>query len=187
MVLGTPPLIQQTQSVSEEYFLSRPIKITSPGSTLISDTVTPELVSSVKEDIWYINVCSDGKYDYRTVEIPFELADLLPNRNLSELEWRSVGITQSSGWENYYRSGFERNIFLFRKKMNICNDITEIQKYLSATRDRLTANPNGPISEMIIFPLAFWDQTLEETEIHTSRELLEYQERVLALSLERSN
>jgi cyclin-dependent kinase regulatory subunit CKS1 len=71
------------------------------------------------EDIWYINIVSDDIFDYRAVELPFDLVDSVwppfPPRNLTETEWRSIGITQSKGWENYHRPFGERNVLLFRR------------------------------------------------------------------------
>jgi cyclin-dependent kinase regulatory subunit CKS1 len=71
------------------------------------------------EDIWYINIVSDSVFDYRAVELPFDVIDSIwppfPPRNLTESEWRSIGITQSKGWENYHRPCTEKNVLLFRR------------------------------------------------------------------------
>ena len=79
----------------------------------------PNVIKDHHEDIWYINIVSDEIFDYRAVELPFDLIDSIwppfPSRNLTETEWRSIGITQSKGWENYHRPFGERNVLLFRR------------------------------------------------------------------------
>lgn len=203
-----PPVLNLTTvTLDDVYYLSKSLTVSPPGRVPL-EGVDPTLLS--QEDVWYINIGSDSHFDYRTVEIPFELAEILPPRNLSECEWRSIGLTQSPGWENYHRSGFERNVLLFRRpctrhtseaSVSMCTHVhthrqtqpcTHVYtpmhtQSLAQTVTQLNSNPNTPVCEMVNFPMFFWDSESAPkepaVELHTSKDLLEYQARVLALAL----
>ena len=120
-MLSTPPEFTIPEYLKEglvdytaEYFEPSTMKV--PPWDL---HVPPNIIKDHHEDIWYINIVSDDIFDYRAVELPFDLIDSMwppfPPRNLTETEWRSIGITQSKGWENYHRPFGERNVLLFRR------------------------------------------------------------------------
>lgn len=88
------------------------------------------LKKSNKENINTINNNAANKaeicFEYRVVELPFSLAQLLPLRNFTEIEWRSFGVTMRRGWENYDRRGCEYNVLLFRRRTNETDLKTEL-------------------------------------------------------------
>jgi|LauGreDrversion4_2_1035121.scaffolds.fasta_scaffold188381_1 cyclin-dependent kinase regulatory subunit CKS1 len=134
-----------------EYFDPTPMKV--PPIELL---VPPSILNTHQEDIWYINIVSDSVFDYRAVELPFDLIESiwppLPSRNLTETEWRSIGVTQSKGWENYHRPFGERNVLLFRRlregvesgcgKREIINQLEHILNGMDAV---LSQQPSFPI------------------------------------------
>jgi len=67
------------------------------------------------DQICYSDILSDDLFDYRTVELPIALAQLIPRRNFSESEWRSIGVCMSAGWENYDRRPCELHVLWFRR------------------------------------------------------------------------
>uniref|UniRef100_A0A915J6T7 Cyclin-dependent kinases regulatory subunit n=1 Tax=Romanomermis culicivorax TaxID=13658 RepID=A0A915J6T7_ROMCU len=72
--------------------------------------------SSLAKNIYYSEKYYDDVYEYRHVHLPKELVKLVPkNKLMSELEWRSIGIQQSEGWEHYMTHNPERHIILFKR------------------------------------------------------------------------
>jgi cyclin-dependent kinase regulatory subunit CKS1 len=60
----------------------------------------------------------DGKFEYRHVILPKDLAKNVPKqRLLSENEWRGIGVQQSRGWEHYACHRPEPHILLFRRPL----------------------------------------------------------------------
>ncbi|KAL1895585.1 Cyclin-dependent kinases regulatory subunit (Cell division control protein cks1) [Ceratocystis pirilliformis] len=67
---------------------------------------------------------SDSEYEYRHVQIPKAMLNAIPEdyrdprtgtlKLLWEDEWRSIGITQSLGWEHYEVHEPEPHILLFK-------------------------------------------------------------------------
>ncbi|CAH3018556.1 unnamed protein product [Porites evermanni] len=71
---------------------------------------------SVKQ-IYYSEKYYDDVFEYRHVLLPREIAKLVPKKHLmSEAEWRSLGVQQSQGWENYMKHEPEPHILLFRRE-----------------------------------------------------------------------
>lgn len=59
----------------------------------------------------------DDLYEYRHVILPKELQKTLPDRLLSEQEWRQLGVQQSRGWIHYAIHKPEPHILLFRRPL----------------------------------------------------------------------
>ena len=54
------------------------------------------------KDIYYSDKYEDDEFEYRHVQLPKELARLVPKKNLmTESEWRAIGVQQSRGWVSY--------------------------------------------------------------------------------------
>ena len=71
------------------------------------------------EEIEYSEKYSDDLYEYRHVLLPKEIYKKIPrNRLLNEMEWRSIGVTQSRGWVHYEIHKPEPFILLFRRPLN---------------------------------------------------------------------
>lgn len=86
-------------------------------SLTVMMTVTV-LVALFWSQIEYSDKYEDGKYEYRHVILPKELAKSLPrNRVLTEAEWRSIGVQQSRGWQHYGTHKPEPHILLFRRQL----------------------------------------------------------------------
>ncbi|KAJ2475028.1 hypothetical protein EV174_005425 [Coemansia sp. RSA 2320] len=64
-------------------------------------------IGNFADDIYYSERYSDDEFEYRHVSIPEGLRKYLPNplRLMTEIEWRSLGVQQSQGWENYMVHG----------------------------------------------------------------------------------
>jgi hypothetical protein len=117
------------------------------------------------EEVWYQNITKDVVYEYRTVELPIHPDRLITiNRNLSEVEWRSIGIVMSPGWENFYRSADELNIFSFRRVLP--GQESEAQKRLRSEledkigileRNKTNLKFISKIYEMILYPMKIFD------------------------------
>ena len=68
------------------------------------------------EEIEYSEKYQDDLYEYRHVLLPKEIYKKIPrNRLLNEMEWRSIGVTQSRGWVHYEIHKPEPFILLFRR------------------------------------------------------------------------
>ena len=71
------------------------------------------------EEIEYSEKYSDDLYEYRHVLLPKDIYKKIPrNRLLNEMEWRSIGVTQSRGWVHYEIHKPEPFILLFRRPLN---------------------------------------------------------------------
>ena len=71
------------------------------------------------DKIQYSEKYADDEYEYRMVTLPrlqmqkYRKAN--PNDSFNEAEWRSLGVKQSRGWENYGYHQAEPHILLFRR------------------------------------------------------------------------
>ncbi|XP_076341341.1 cyclin-dependent kinases regulatory subunit-like [Tachypleus tridentatus] len=80
-----------------------------------------------RKNIYYSDKYYDDKYEYRHVMLPKEIAKLVPKtRLMSETEWRSLGVQQSSGWIHYMMHEPEPHILLFRRP--ITGDVVPSQE-----------------------------------------------------------
>ncbi|XP_066577396.1 cyclin-dependent kinases regulatory subunit 1 [Amia ocellicauda] len=71
-----------------------------------------------QKQIYYSDKYDDGKFEYRHVMLPKEIARLVPKTHLmSETEWRNLGVQQSQGWVHYMIHEPEPHILLFRRPM----------------------------------------------------------------------
>lgn len=80
------------------------------------------------DNIHYSQRYSDDHYEYRHVLLPKQMLKLIPDQYLDqskktlkllwEDEWRSMGITQSLGWEHYEVHEPEPHILLFKRPIN---------------------------------------------------------------------
>ncbi|TPX36377.1 hypothetical protein SmJEL517_g01455 [Synchytrium microbalum] len=72
-------------------------------------------------NIYYSPRYSDDHHEYRHVILPLQLFRAIPevmkDRLLTEQEWRSLGITQSLGWEHYEIHKPEPHIFMFKRDL----------------------------------------------------------------------
>ncbi|KKY39160.1 putative cyclin-dependent kinase regulatory subunit [Diaporthe ampelina] len=76
------------------------------------------------ESIHYSSRYSDSEFEYRHVQLPKAMLKAIPKeyhdsskgtlKLLWEDEWRSMGITQSLGWEHYEVHEPEPHILLFK-------------------------------------------------------------------------
>jgi cyclin-dependent kinase regulatory subunit CKS1 len=198
MLVDAPPPITLPEYIRsgefEDFF--EPVRIAPPSSDPVP---TPALDPIVKENIWYISVASDSVFEYRSVEIPFEILDALPNggpnRNYTEAEWRSIGITQSHGWENHCRSFAERNVFMFRRPRPNVDPrdvvrciIGQLEKDVKSLEKALKTGMSAPVESMICnqlrdcfnFPMIYFDgernwDGLVKAPITSAKRLIEYQ------------
>ncbi|CAO1372767.1 unnamed protein product [Diamesa hyperborea] len=70
------------------------------------------------KDIYYSDKYEDDEFEYRHVQLPKELARLVPKSHLmTESEWRAIGVQQSRGWVHYMIHHPEPHILLFRRKL----------------------------------------------------------------------
>lgn len=193
----------------DHLFFPEPVVVRVPWKLHAFRLDDPALLAQSKDCIWYTNVCQDEVFEYRTVEVPFPLAAALPQRNLTEGETRSIGITQSLGWENFARNGLERNVLLFRKsRTGVSSDFIterindELRMGLSATQ-RLLDNPD--VASLVRsgcyflqYPMCVFDSDLVLSEtgriadmmksgtelmFHSPRELVEFQREVIEFAL----
>lgn len=68
--------------------------------------------------IEYSDKYQDDKFEFRHVILPKEIAKSVPKgKILSEMEWRSLGVQQSRGWEHYACHRPEPHILLFRRAL----------------------------------------------------------------------
>lgn len=82
------------------------------------------------EGYFYSDKYFDDKYEYRHVVAKSEYnirrcksAITLPespgvSKLLTEEEWRNIGIQQSEGWEHFMVHRPEKNVLLFRRRLN---------------------------------------------------------------------
>lgn len=188
-----PPRLELLEfaAFSESYF--EPVTVMVPGQSL---KIPQSLIEAHKDEFWYINIDADDCFEYRSVEIPFAVADLCPNRNLTEGEWRSIGITQSKGWENFWRDSSERNVFMFRRpRVDVsARVLDEVRNGLMWTSSALRDTSQVPSTSFVIFPMRVFDNAnleieqqlfgaLSEVTFTSFRQLLEFQARVCRLSL----
>ncbi len=69
--------------------------------------------------ILYSPVYCDDYYEYRHVRLPTRLEKLFPKNVLyTESEWRSIGVTMSTGWQHHAIHNPEPHILLFRRSLN---------------------------------------------------------------------
>ncbi|XP_062596886.1 cyclin-dependent kinases regulatory subunit 1-like isoform X2 [Saccostrea cucullata] len=69
------------------------------------------------KNIYYSDKYTDEQYEYRHVMLPKEIAKLVPNKLMTETEWRSLGVQQSQGWIHYMKHEPEPHILLFRRPL----------------------------------------------------------------------
>jgi cyclin-dependent kinase regulatory subunit CKS1 len=70
------------------------------------------------QQIKYSEKYADCKFEYRHVILPPDIAKLVPpNRLMSEVEWRNLGIQQSKGWVHYCIHKPEPHILLFKRRL----------------------------------------------------------------------
>ena len=68
------------------------------------------------DEIEYSDKYYDDAYEYRHVMLPKKAyAIMAKGRLLTELEWRTLGVTMSRGWEHYAIHRPEPHILLFRR------------------------------------------------------------------------
>ena len=54
-----------------------------------------------EQEIFYSNRYYDEEFEYRHVIVPKQIARWIPQKLMSDQEWRSFGIKQSQGWVHY--------------------------------------------------------------------------------------
>ncbi|XP_014664692.1 PREDICTED: cyclin-dependent kinases regulatory subunit 1-like [Priapulus caudatus] len=68
--------------------------------------------------IQYSDRYNDGKFEYRHVILPPDIAKLVPKSHLmSETEWRKIGVQQSPGWIHYMIHEPEPHILLYKRQL----------------------------------------------------------------------
>ncbi|KAJ2063474.1 hypothetical protein GGI17_001690 [Coemansia sp. S146] len=74
-------------------------------------------ISNYAGDIYYSERYNDDDFEYRHVSMPEGLRRYLPNppRIMEEIEWRSLGVQQSAGWEHYMVHVPEPHVLLFKR------------------------------------------------------------------------
>ena len=79
------------------------------------------------DNVEYSNKYYDKVYEYRHVIMTKDFLRKIPvGRIMSENEWRSLGIQQSKGWENYYQYKKEPHVILFRRPIGTNPETGEI-------------------------------------------------------------
>lgn len=73
-------------------------------------------LKALQSKIYYSEKYETKDYFYRHVILPKDMAKLLPDRLMTEEEWRQIGVIQSKGWVHYMIHKPEPHILLFRKK-----------------------------------------------------------------------
>ncbi|KAJ3190725.1 hypothetical protein HK101_008436 [Irineochytrium annulatum] len=69
-----------------------------------------------EEEIYYSPRYSDDFHEYRHVSLPRQIARWVPQgRLMTELEWRSLGVRQSQGWQHYLIHSPEPHVLLFKR------------------------------------------------------------------------
>ena len=74
-------------------------------------------------DFIYSDKYADNTHEYRHVHMPLAATNHMleltggGKRLLEDAEWRSLGVTQSRGWEHYASYRPEPHILLFRRKL----------------------------------------------------------------------
>ncbi|KAL6044602.1 Cyclin-dependent kinases regulatory subunit (Cell division control protein cks1) [Balamuthia mandrillaris] len=71
----------------------------------------------MSQQIIYSDKYFDKNYEYRHVILPKDFVHRLPNKLMSEAEWRALGVQQSLGWEHYAIHEPEPHILLFRRSL----------------------------------------------------------------------
>lgn len=71
----------------------------------------------ISSQIDYSEKYQDGKFEYRHVILPKDMKIPKKKGCLSEMEWRSLGVQQSKGWEHYANHRPEPHILLFRRPL----------------------------------------------------------------------
>ena len=163
MALPPPPLLTldgEFPLFEDSSLFFEPVTISLPLHAVPLEAPV-DVVERLKDDIWYINIVSDGVFEYRSVEVPFELVSYCPNRNLTERECRSIGITQSKGWENYWRQPSEKNILLFRRP--ICDEAAVVTGVIQSQIDKGIEMVSKFVPSvidgcMLNFPMSVFDQ-----------------------------
>jgi cyclin-dependent kinase regulatory subunit CKS1 len=172
-----------------------PFVIPLPSQTTPID-IPQEVLTRCREDFWYGNIGADNVFEYRSVEVPFEIAICLPNRNLTDNECRSIGITQSRGWVNFFRQNAERNILLFRRPRTDVSEthvttrlVEELRSGLDWCSSLLSQQVQDGTS-LLIFPMtAFdipapvWPGRGEELYITSGKQLIENQKEIFQFAL----
>jgi len=68
------------------------------------------------DEIEYSEKYYDKPYEYRHVKLPKHLVDdNLSDHLLSPVEWRSLGVQMSRGWQHYMIHRTEPHVLLFRR------------------------------------------------------------------------
>ena len=104
----------------------RPLCLPQDNPLELEDDATLEISRAqeaiIYSDIWedMIDFESEGLsvkmiVQFRLVELPFSICKLVPLRNFTEREWRSLGVVMRPGWENFGRRSGEYNILMFRR------------------------------------------------------------------------
>ncbi|KAK1943353.1 Cyclin-dependent kinases regulatory subunit 1 [Phytophthora citrophthora] len=92
-------------------------------SPLQSEGVKPSLrdptamTHDLSSRIEYSEKYVDDTHEYRHVILPKEMQRSLPDRLLTETEWRQLGVQQSRGWVHYAIHKPEPHILLFRRPL----------------------------------------------------------------------
>ena len=150
-----PPVIKPgvpRQVVDLEPLPKQPISV--PLSQKLDISLNEFELSNLSAEIIYSDVSSDGVFEYRVVELPFEIANLLPLRNFCEAEWRSFGVCMRTGWENYGRRSWECAVLLFRRPI----DEERANEFRSAELERYKmVRSTSSIDRIMIFPIWFFE------------------------------
>lgn len=69
-------------------------------------------------EIKYTERFKTNDYEYTHVILPKSYLQRISNQVMSENEWRSLGISLGTAWENFMIFKPERHVILFRRKIN---------------------------------------------------------------------
>lgn len=93
------------------------------------------------KEIEYSTKYYDEVYEYRHVILPKEIFKKIPSKRLlDEDEWRSFGITQSSGWVHYTIHKPEPHILLFRRPIGTDPNTGEVPPDVKARVEQYELN-----------------------------------------------
>uniref|UniRef100_A0A8D9ETB2 Cyclin-dependent kinases regulatory subunit n=1 Tax=Cacopsylla melanoneura TaxID=428564 RepID=A0A8D9ETB2_9HEMI len=91
------------------------------------------------DDIRYSDKYEDDNYIYRHVMLPPSLAKQVPKTHqMTETEWRNLGVQQSPGWVHYMLHLPEPHVLLFRRPKHSPPDSCSCDKKTSTQKESNT-------------------------------------------------
>jgi cyclin-dependent kinase regulatory subunit CKS1 len=178
-----PPLIHEIQRKTKPIILA---SIPATTGKMFLPYQTFNAFRRDPDDFDYSEIIDIGDpvFQYRLVEMPFELVEVLPLRNFLEIEWREFGIQMSPGWINFHRSVTEPHVLWFRRlkpefEQNELNRfmIEEVQFHLSKHDEE----PRETEFVILCLPLNIFENPVLPAELQPFRdtEILPFEHKLI--------